>query len=182
MEVAEAQREMRDVYLNGAPGQAVSAAVWLVSALFATWASTRIAVLALVLGGMAIYPLTQLILRLLGRPTSVSEANPLRELAPQVAFIVPLVMPLAGVAMLYRASWFYPAFMVIVGAHYLPFAFLYGRRAFLLLAGLLLFGGFGLAFVPSAPFAVGAWMTASILAIFAGASVPRSGRKASREH
>ena len=96
MEVAEAQREMRDVYLNGAPGQAVSAAVWLASALFATWASTRIAVLALVVGGMAIYPLTQLILRILGRPTSVSEANPLRELAPQVAFIVPLLCPLPG--------------------------------------------------------------------------------------
>jgi hypothetical protein len=64
--------------------------------------------------------------------------------------------------------------MVIVGAHYLPFSFLYGHRAFLLLAGLLLLGGFGLVFVPGAPFALGAWMTASILAAFAVASIPRS--------
>jgi len=173
MEVAEAQREMRHVYLDGAVGQAVSAAVWLTSAACATWGSRSAAVLALVLGGMLIFPLTQLTLVALRRPVAVSAANPLRALAPQVAFIVPLVMPLAGVALRYRASWFYPAFMVIVGAHYLPFAFLYGRRAFLGLAGALLASGFGLAVVPSAPFALGAWLTAGVLAGFAVLSVPR---------
>jgi hypothetical protein len=164
---------MREVYLNAAPGQAVSAAVWLVSAMSATWISTRAGVLTLVLGGMMIFPLTQLVLVALGRRASVSETNPLRELAPQVAFIVPLVMPLAGAAMLYRESWFYPAFMVIVGAHYLPFAFLYGRRAFLALAGILLAGGFALAFARIGHFSLGAWLTAATLGVFALLSVPR---------
>jgi hypothetical protein len=175
MEVADAQREMRDVYLNAAPGQAVSAAVWMVSAICASWVSVRAGVLALVLGGMLIFPLTQMMLLAMGRRATVGKANPLRELAPQVAFIVPLTMPLAGAAMLYRTSWFYPAFMVIVGAHYLPFAFLYGRRAFLLLAAILLVGGFGLAYAPTVPFALGAWLTAGTLAGFALASVPRRG-------
>jgi hypothetical protein len=175
MELAEAQREMREVYLNAAPGQAVAAAVWLLSATCATWVSVRAAVIALVLGGMLIYPGTQLILLAMRRPTSVTPANPLRELAPEVALVVPLVMPLAGAAMLHRVTWFYPAFMVIVGAHYLPFSFLYGRRAFLVLAGLLLIGGFGLAFAPNAPFALGAWLTGGALAVFAIASIPRSG-------
>lgn len=111
MDVAEAQREMREVYLNAVPGQAVSAAVWLVSAICATWLSARAAVLTLVFGGMLIFPLTQLILLGMGRRASVGKENPLRELAPQVAFIVPLLMPLAGVALLHRPSWFYPAFM-----------------------------------------------------------------------
>lgn len=173
MEVAQAQQEMREVYLNAAPGQAVSAAVWLASASCATWLSVRAGVLALVLGGMFIFPLTQLLLIAIGRRATVSVANPLRELAPQVAFVVPLVMPLAGAAMLHRVTWFYPAFMVIVGAHYLPFAFLYGRRAFLLLAGVLLAGGFGLAFMPAAPFALGAWITTAVLAGFAALSMPR---------
>ena len=174
MQVAEAQREMREVYLDAAPGQAISAGVWLLSAACATWVSTRAAVIALVVGGMFIFPLTQLLLVGMGRRASVSVANPLRELAPQVAFIVPLTMPLAGAAMLHRTSWFYPAFMIIVGAHYLPFSFLYGRRAFLVLATVLVAGGFGLAFAPSAPFATGAWLTAGVLAGFAAISIRRN--------
>ena len=173
MEVADAQREMREVYLNAAPGQGVSAAVWLASAACATWLSVRAAVITLVVGGMFIFPLTQLILVGMGRRPSVSKANPLRELAPQVALVVPFVMPLAGVALLYREAWFYPAFMVIVGAHYLPFAFLYGRRAFLLLAAILMTGGFALAYTPAAPFSLGGWLTAAALAAFALVSMPR---------
>ena len=166
MDVRAAQREMREVYANGSLGQATSAAVWLVSAALATWLSVRSAILALVVGGMFIFPITQLILAARGRRVSVSDANPLRPLAPQVAFIVPLVMPLAGAATLYRTTWFYPAFMVIVGAHYLPFAFLYGRRAFLVLGGVLVAAGIGLAFSGVDSFSLGGWLTSGILAAF----------------
>ncbi len=167
MNVAEAQREMRDVYMNAGPGEAVSALVWFVSAACATWVSPGAGALALVFGGMLIFPLTQLSLFVMGHRTSVSASNPLRELAPQVAFIVPIVMPLAGVAMLQRASWFYPAFMVIVGAHYLPFTFLYGARRFLVLAGILIVAGYGLAFSDIPSFSIGAWFTAIVLSAFA---------------
>ena len=34
-------------------------------------------------------------------------------------------------AALYETNWFYPAFMVIIGAHYLPFSHLYGMRLFI---------------------------------------------------
>jgi hypothetical protein len=123
---------------------------------------------------MFIYPLTQLVLAALGGPISASAANPLRELGPEVAFIVPLTMPLAGAATLFRPAWFYPAFMVIVGAHYLPFSFLYGRRAFLALAGVLVLGGFALAWLGAAAFATGGWITGAVLAVFALASIPRA--------
>lgn len=178
MNVAEAQREMRDVYLDVGPGEAVAGAVWLVSAALATWVSRTAGVLALVFGGMLIFPLSQLILHLLGHRTSVSSTNPLRELAPQVAFIVPILMPLAGAAMLHRASWFYPAFMVIVGAHYLPFAFLYGTRRFLVLAAALVAAGFSLALGPFRSFSAGAWLTAVVLFAFAGWGAVRRGRAA----
>jgi hypothetical protein len=175
MQIADAQSEMRAVYLNGASGQAVSAVLWAVSAACATWISTRAGVLSLVVGGMFIFPVTQAMLALMRRPVSVSRGNPLRELAPQVAFIVPLAMPLVGAAALYKVTWFYPGFMILVGVHYLPFAFLYGRPAFLALAGVLLAAGLALALL-AAPFAAGGWLTAAILAAFAVQSAPGARR------
>lgn len=166
--VPQAQREMRDVYLNAGPGEAVAALVWLLSAICGTWVSPTAGVLSLVFGGMLIFPLTQLSLAALGRRTAVSAANPLRPLAPQIALLVPLIMPLAFAAMFHRAEWFYPAFMVIVGAHYWPFAFLYGARRYVALAALLVVGGYALAFSGWAFFAAGAWFTAAVLFAFAG--------------
>ena len=173
MNIAEAQREMREVYLNCVPGAIAATLVWTASSAVATWVSPVAGAWTLAIGGAFIFPLVLLILRLLGRPTSPSPGNPLMELAPQVAFVVPLIMPLAGAAMLYRTSWFYPAMMVIVGAHYLPFAFLYGRKAFFVLAVVLVAAGFGLAFGRVESFTAGGWLTAGILATFAVASVPR---------
>jgi hypothetical protein len=49
----------------------------------------------------------------------------------QAAFVLPLSMPLLLPVGLYRLHWFFPALMVLVGAHYLPFATLYGMRMFL---------------------------------------------------
>ena len=52
------------------------------------------AILALVLGGVFIFPLTTLVLRLSGRPASLRRENPLGFLAMQVAFTIPLAIPL----------------------------------------------------------------------------------------
>lgn len=49
---------------------------------------------------MFIVPLTQLLLRLSNRPYELRAGNPLRHLAMQVAFIVPLTLPVAGGAAL----------------------------------------------------------------------------------
>jgi hypothetical protein len=171
--IAEAQREMRDVYLNCVPGAIAATLVWTASAAAATWSSPVAGAWTLAIGGAFIFPLSLLILRLLGRPIAPSHANPLMELAPQVAFVVPLIMPLAGAAMLYRTSWFYPAMMVIVGAHYLPFAFLYGRKAFLVLAVAMVAAGFALVFLRVEWFAFGGWLTAGILGAFGVISIPR---------
>jgi len=48
-------------------------------------------------------------------------------LAMQVAFVLPLSLPLVFAATAYRQNWFYPAFMIALGSHYLPFIFLYGK-------------------------------------------------------
>jgi hypothetical protein len=59
MSIAEAQREVRTIFLNGSVGQAVSGTIWLASAATATFGTKRAAILLLVVGGMFICPLTQ---------------------------------------------------------------------------------------------------------------------------
>ena len=160
MTIQEAQRESREIYLGGGPGQLVCAAIWLASAAAATWSTPRLAILVLVIGGMFIFPLTQLSLRAMGRPASLSPGNPLRWLAMQVAFMVPLCLPVVLGATVHRLGWFYPGAMIVVGAHYLPFQFLYGQRRWLVLAGVLIVAGLMIGLYRSDQFALGGWLTA----------------------
>ncbi len=167
MEIQAAQSQVRQVYLGGSVGQAVSGGIWLISAALATWFETRYGIIVLVLGGVFIFPLTQLIIRLSGRPASLPRENPFNQLAMQVAFIIPLCLPVIGAAALYKTNWFYPAFMIVVGAHYLPFATLYGMWQYLVLGAVLIFGGVGIGMVLPAAFATGGWFTAVALLAFA---------------
>lgn len=167
MTVDEAQREVRSVYLGGSVGQWVSGAVWLLSAALWTWGSPRAGILALVLGGALIFPLTQLALRASGRPASLGAGNPFRFLAMQIAFTVPLGLPLVGAAVVHRTGWFYPAMMILVGAHYLPFITLYGMPAFGALAAFMITAGVLLGFSAAALPALGGWLTGAALVAFA---------------
>lgn len=167
MTISEAQREMRTRFAGGFYGQLVSGTLWLVSAALATWGTPRAAITALVVGGMFIFPVTEGLIRLTGAHRSLSASNTLRELGMQVAFVLPLSMPLLLPVGLYRLNWFYPAMMFLLGAHYVPFVFLYGMPMFGVLAGVLLAGGAGIALYASSGFSLGAWATGVALLVFA---------------
>jgi hypothetical protein len=167
MQVRDAQREVRSVFIGGSMGQLVSGLIWLVSAALGTWGTHRQAILALVVGGTFIFPLTQLGLKIVGARASLSRENPLNGLAMQIAFTVPLSLPLVGAATLHRVGWFYPATMVVVGAHYLPFVFLYGMWPFAVLAGLMIAGGVWLGMTMPSAFSLGGWLTGVALLLFA---------------
>jgi hypothetical protein len=82
-------------------------------------------------------------------------------LARQTAFIVPLCMPLIAATSLCRIDWFYPAFMIVVGAHYLPFTHLYGMWQYQVLGGILIAAGVTIGlWVPI--FSLGAWFSGSL--------------------
>jgi hypothetical protein len=121
----------------------------------------------LAVGGAAIFPLTQALLRMSGRPVSLAPGNPLRGLAMQVAFTVPIILPLAGAAALNQRGWFYPACLIIVGAHYLPFVFLYGMRTFAGLAAALTSAGFAIGLWAPGRVVLGGWAGGAILFAFA---------------
>ena len=159
--------DVQTTFLRGTIGQAISGMIWLASAILGTWADEQYAILLLVLAGMFIFPLTQLTLRLLGRPGGLPKGHPMNQLAVQVAFIVPLSLPVIGAASLYNINWFYPAFMLIVGVHYMPFTYLYGMWEFALLSALLIGGGVAFGILVPDTFFIGGWYTAVVLLLFA---------------
>ena len=167
MEIKSAQQDMQGTFMRGSVGQAVSGCIWLVSAILGTLLNERYAIIVLVLGGMFIFPLTQLTFRLLGRAAGLPKGHPMNQLAMQVAFIVPLNLPVIGAASLYNINWFYPAFMLIVGTHYMPFIFLYGMWEFAILSILLIGGGVTIGILLPGTFIAGGWFTAVILLSFA---------------
>jgi len=167
MLVKDAQREVRTVFVGGFWGQLVSSAIWLVSAALGSWRTPRAAILSLVLSGFLIFPITLLLLRLTGGPASLSRDNPLGNLGMQIAFTLPMTMLLLVPVTAVRLNWFYPALMVLLGAHYLPFTFLYGMRMFIPLCSILVASGVVIALYFSGSFSLGGWIGGAALFIFA---------------
>jgi hypothetical protein len=167
MLVEDAQREVRTVFIGGFWGQLVSSAIWLASAALGFWVTPRAAIFTLVVGGFFIFPATQLLLRLTGGATSLTRGNPLGTLGMQIAFTLPLSMLLLFPVTAFRLNWFYPALMILVGAHYLPFAFLYGMRMFMLLCAVFVSCGVAIALYFPGSFSLGGWIGGLILFVFA---------------
>ncbi len=88
-------------------------------------------------------------------------------LATQVAFTLPLNLPLILAATVHNRYWFYPAFMVALGSHYVPFMFLYGMWQFGALAAGLLGSGVVIGMYLPTVFSLGGWFTAAALLVFA---------------
>lgn len=158
-ELREAQVELRRIYRSASIGQIYSGLVWLASAAAWTVAGTTPGVLVLVIGGFFTYPVTTLVARLAGSTGSIPPANPLREAGFTIPIVGALGIPVAAAAALYDIDWFYPSFMVIFGAHYLPFSHLYGMRVFLALGSGMWIAGVSLGLWARDAAVLGAWLT-----------------------
>src|ERR1700722_10417251 len=167
MEIIQAQKDVRDTFLGGFAGQLVAAVLWGASAAACTWRSLHLGEVILVLGGFLIFPLTQLLLRSLGHAYALPKGHPMNALGMQVAFTLPLTLPVVvGIAAL-RPAWFYPALMITLGAHYLPFVFMYGMWQFAGLCAILVTSGVAIGMYLPKPLSLGAWLTATLLLLLA---------------
>jgi hypothetical protein len=167
MEISQAQKDVRETFLGGFAGQLVSALLWGASAAMCTWRSLHTGEVVLVLGGFFIFPATQLVLRSMGHAYALPKGHPMNALGIQVAFALPLTLPLVIGIAAFRPAWFYPALMIVLGAHYLPFVFLYGMWQFGVLSATLVSSGIGIAMYLPKPVSLGAWLTAVLLFVFA---------------
>lgn len=168
MLVSEAQADVRRAFARGWVGQLVSGLLWLAAAGLGTWSSPRLAMVTLIVGGVFIFPATTVLLKLSGHAGALRPGSPFGGLAMQVAFTVPLAVPLVLWAAQARQELFFPAMAIVVGAHYLPFAFLYGMREYLALAAILLGIGYWFGWASIGAFATAGWWVAGILLLFAG--------------
>ncbi|WP_027107847.1 DUF7010 family protein [Lacticigenium naphthae] len=165
--LSESQKEMRGAFLGGFAGQLISGLIWLLASGISVLAKPQYGMAVLFFGSMSIFPLTQLILFMIGRKPKVNKDNGLWPLGAQIAFIVPINFLLVGGISIYRPMWFFPAAMIVVGSHYLPFMTLYGMKIFGVLATLLISLGTYLALYGPQIFSLGGWITGILLIIFA---------------
>lgn len=166
MEVEAAQREVRRVYAGGFPGLVISGSVWLVAAALGTWLSWQAAMWALVVGGASVFFLLELLLRTVGHDPGLDRDNPLSGLTLQLAFLLPLLLPLILAAFQHRDDWLFPAFMIALGAHFLPFMFLFGMWEFGALGMVMALSGVVFGFVPGESFVVAGWYGAAVQLLF----------------
>ncbi|MEN2741062.1 hypothetical protein ABCS02_25040 [Microbacterium sp. X-17] len=150
MDVRQAQAEVRDLYRGGFTGPLVAAFVWFAATAAYQWASPGAAMAVLFLGGILIFPLSTLLLKLMGGPAALPKGHPSISLAMQSAFTVPLGLLVAIALGTFDPTLFLPASLIIVGAHYLTFISLYGMRAYGALAGVLVaLGAASLFWIPA---------------------------------
>ena len=157
MQIAEAQKEMQEVYYHGSAGSLSAAIIWIISATVTSWINLKLGLLLLFIVGIFIFPLTKVIINIFGEKRVLSKENKLNQLAIQIAFTVPLMYGVILVVYSRAVEFYYPVFMIIVGAHYIPFVFLYGMNEFGILGGLLLIAGTFLIYFPM-KIATGAWI------------------------
>ena len=167
MTIKEAQREFRSVFLGGSVGQFVTGIIWLISAALSTWVGNVAGIITLFLGGMFIFPLTQLSLRLIRGSGTLSQNNPLSQYFLHSVIAMGATYPLIYATTLYNTNWFYPAFMLVTGAHYLSFIMFYGMWQFGVLAAILVGSGIALAMLLPDVFNAGGWLTGAVLITFA---------------
>lgn len=168
MYLDRAQADVRAIYSGGWGGPAVSALVWLASGLSATRVGIGVAAVVLFLGGFLIFPIGLVMNRVQSGQSDLPPGHPMRGLAMQLAMGMALILlPLCLMAPRIESA-FFPLAMIVVGAHYLPFTHLYGKRGFVILGSVICLAGFVL-LMTRAPVASGAYVMSALLALSSAA-------------
>ncbi|WP_440053138.1 DUF7010 family protein [Pseudoalteromonas sp. T1lg65] len=136
--IAAAQKDMRDAYYNGAPGIACSGVAWVIAGLVALLSQPLHGMIALLVGGMFIFPASMLVCKLCGRSGAHNSHNPLAPLAIEGTIWMLFAFLVAVVLGLYELAYFFPAMLIIIAGRYLTFSTLYGQKSFYLLAAALI--------------------------------------------
>ncbi|KAB7741933.1 hypothetical protein GA707_17180 [Nostocoides sp. F2B08] len=166
-ELARAQADVRRIYSGGWGGPAVSAVVWLAAGVVAGRSTIPTGAAVLFVGGaLLIFPANLLLNRMLSGRADLPAGHPMRGLAIQTAATMSVVLLALWLVSPSIQEAFFPLAMVAVGAHYFPFAHLYGERAFLVAGAVQCSVGL-LLLVIDAGDTVGAYAMTALLALTA---------------
>lgn len=152
---------------GGAVYLTVEAVLWLLSATFGSLGNIPLAMITLIAGGMFIHPIALGVSRLFKMPKP-DTGNDLPILNTWLALMIPLSLPLLFMAVAGgRTHLFYPGFAVMIGAHWLPFTYVYRMKSFAVFAGVFVATGIVFAFIVFPPFAVPGFVIGAELMVFA---------------
>ncbi len=147
VDIATAQAELRASYMNGGPGAVVSGLVWLAAAVSATTWGTPTGFAVLFFGGMTIFPLGTLVVRMFFRRDPPSPGNPGGRIVIETVFPMMGGLLAAWLLLPYRPDLVFPLAAIAVGAHYFGFRTAYGGLVYWGLAALICGVGLGTVFV-----------------------------------
>ncbi len=154
--------------MGGAVYLAVEGVLWLLSASLGAAGFIPPAIIVLFAGGMFIHPVAMGFSKLLGM-TTPDKNNRLPILNTWMALTIPLGLPLILMATSSgNQNMFYPAFAILVGAHWLPFTYIYSMKTFLMLAGILVISGILLGFIFTLSFSACGFIVAVVHLLFSG--------------
>ena len=167
MEIARAQADVRRTYSGGWGGPAVSALVWLAAAVVADRSGVPAGASVLfVAGALLIFPVNLVLNRVLSGRADLPAGHPMRGLAIQTAGTMAVVLLALWMVSPSVPGAFFPLAMVTVGAHYLPFAHLYGEPLFIA-AGAVQCSAGVLLLVLDSPDTLGGYVMAGLLGMTA---------------
>lgn len=133
---------MRTAYYGGGTGALVSGTVWLMAGVLAYAAEPRTAIIAFLIGGMFIFPLSAGLDKLLGRSGKHAKDNPLGPLALEGTVMMMLGILIALATLYSGLQLFFPAMLMVIAGRYLTFGTLYGMKLYWVFAAALAVAGF----------------------------------------
>jgi len=159
--------QLRKTYLGAAPHTLFTGLVWVASGFLAENLSKHQAIAFFIIAGTFVFPGGELVRKLLKAPNVMAKENKLPLLFMLLAFTIPLSYPLIYMACKTNVNFFFPAFSILVGAHYLPFIYGYGMKTFGIVAALLITNGILNGIIYPTDFSTSGYITGSILIAFA---------------
>jgi len=159
-------KEFRQTYLGAAPHSIAVGSIWIISGLLSHFLSTDMVILIFFFATAVNFPIGEFIRKLMKAPNRMSKENNLAKLFPLLSFTIPLSIPLIFMACQYNLNWFFPAFAILVGAHYLPFVWAYQMPTFAVLGLLIVFSGSAIGYFYSTSFDLAAYSTGGLIILF----------------
>lgn len=153
--------------MGAAPHTLCVGLLWILSGVLANFASVGFTVLFFFFACGVNFPLGELLRKGFKVKDVLSKENNLPKLFTYLSFTIPLSMPIVYMACKYNINWFFPAFAILVGAHYLPFIWAYRMPTFGILGALLISIGILCVLKFSDSFSMAAYMTGSTMIVFA---------------
>ncbi len=158
--------EFRQTYLAAAPHSITVGTLWILSGVISNFTSTITAILFFFFATAINFPIGELIRKLMKAQNKMSEDNNLAKLFPLLSFTIPLSVPLVFMACQYNINWFFPAFSVLIGAHYLPFVWAYQMPTFAVLGVLIVLSGSIIGYYFKETFDLAAYTTGAFIILF----------------